>query len=561
LRSFDNLFVEAITDPRSFIAKLQDQDENTRRNAADVLKQMSTIDKGLLPPMMDYLSKPLPFSNQDVVILAIGKIGPEAEAAVPLLVERLIHFNEPVRQAAEVSLKKIDPEWVTNQEVKKSVPQLIKKIGEAHPNVDGFIEKLVLRIGLTKEHVPLLTGLLKHRSPHVPYIAIKLLRPFGPDAEEAIPEMVRFLKDPVESNRIFTAETMAALNPDWMKNPQTEAATQDLLQRLRSQVPHEKEAAALTIAYIGPPAKHILPDMLRGLLDKNPKVREHLLAGFKRMGPEAMPLLLQQLDEADPAMQPVIRKAVLAVGAIPKAVNAESIGVLSSKYAILREEAATSFGSLGPAAKDAIPALLRTLGDRDFRVREAARTALNAIDPNWSQHPGISQVVAEFSKGLQNPDAQVRVSILHGLRSLETAAKEAIPDVAKLLVDADPATRDGARETLKRLAAEWWTHPRIKDATPELRKGLASKDWRVREAAAATLGTIGSSAKEVIPELIKSLADPELAVREAVVKTLGEYSAEAKEAIPELERTEREDPSPFVRNAASAALKRIRSDP
>jgi hypothetical protein len=58
------------------------------------------------------------------------------------------------------------------------------------------------------------------------------------------------------------------------------------------------------------------------------------------------------------------------------------IEALKDRESDVRWSAAIGLGYFGARAKDAIPALQAAQGDRDARVREAARVALSRIDPS-----------------------------------------------------------------------------------------------------------------------------------------------------------------------------------
>jgi HEAT repeat protein len=55
------------------------------------------------------------------------------------------------------------------------------------------------------------------------------------------------------------------------------------------------------------------------------------------------------------------------------------IAVLKDEDSELRASAATALGGIGPAAKEAVPALSVALKDKDKRVREIAASALRKI--------------------------------------------------------------------------------------------------------------------------------------------------------------------------------------
>ena len=58
------------------------------------------------------------------------------------------------------------------------------------------------------------------------------------------------------------------------------------------------------------------------------------------------------------------------------------VGALRSKVGTDRGNAAYHLSLIGPAAKDAVPALELQAKDTDEYARQSARTALNKIDPD-----------------------------------------------------------------------------------------------------------------------------------------------------------------------------------
>jgi HEAT repeat protein len=57
--------------------------------------------------------------------------------------------------------------------------------------------------------------------------------------------------------------------------------------------------------------------------------------------------------------------------------------------AAVRREAAGALERFGPAAKEAVPALVAALADRDFPVVLAVRDALKRIDPEAARKAGV----------------------------------------------------------------------------------------------------------------------------------------------------------------------------
>jgi len=192
-------------------------------------------------------------------------------------------------------------------------------------------------------------------------------------------------------------------------------------------------------------------------------------------------------------------------------------------------------------------------------------------------------------KALENDNTQgLAVEVI---RRLGPRAKDAVPKLILELDDTDPEYR---REVEFALAA---IGPDAKEAVPALIKHLGTEETRVRYVACYALGNIGPAAKDAVPALQKNLqgddkflkmasvwallhiqpedkplkvaavpllvaalkdAETDLAKEEAAI-ALGAIGAPtANLAIPELENLAKESQSPAVREAAEAALKKLK---
>jgi HEAT repeat protein len=97
-------------------------------------------------------------------------------------------------------------------------------------------------------------------------------------------------------------------------------------QDLNDLSPNVRREAVRALAHFGPAA---LPFLMRAARDNGPGVQTEVATVVSRMGPVAVPALVDALGEPDTAMQ---------------------------HFAI------TTLSAMGPEAKDAVPALLQTLG-------------------------------------------------------------------------------------------------------------------------------------------------------------------------------------------------------
>jgi hypothetical protein len=97
---------------------------------------------------------------------------------------------------------------------------------------------------------------------------------------------------------------------------------------------------------------------------------------LEKLGPEAMPLLQQAINHQDLYVR---REAAIALGDLgPEAVPV-LMQALDDESSQIRRTVAYLLEKVGPEALEAVPALIRLLGDEDEHVRSAAEGALKAI--------------------------------------------------------------------------------------------------------------------------------------------------------------------------------------
>ncbi|MDB6063948.1 MAG: repeat protein [Pedosphaera sp.] len=109
---------------------------------------------------------------------------------------------------------------------------------------------------------------------------------------------------------------------------------------------------------------------------------------------------------------------------------------------------AIAFGCVGPAAEEAIPMLLRSLGDAKPSSRECAIVALGGI------HARPEIVLPPLIKCLSDQDVSVKWYAALAVGYFGPDAKLAVPDLLKLLSDSDARLRDQAKDSLKKIDPE-----------------------------------------------------------------------------------------------------------
>lgn len=236
------------------------------------------------------------------------------------------------------------------------------------------------------------------------------------------------------------------------------------------------------------------------------------------------------------------RRRLKAGGAAAVPVLAAIVETKSTDWgsATVRVTAADLLAEMGPAAADAIPALINALSDPDAAVRSRAAEALGVVGP------GNAQVVAALTAQLKTPEAR---SAARGLARCGAAALAASDALIALLENADPDIRWNALRTLGKIRAT--------ASIPKVVVMLNDPDDQVREHAAEALGDMGPAASTTVPALMAALQDKYMKVRRDAARSLGQIGPAAQAALPALKALAKDDPEEMVRQEAAGAIKRL----
>ena len=272
-----------------------------------------------------------------------------------------------------------------------------------------------------------------------------LRKRFGPRTPD-LRDLVSALRDPDAEVRAAAAWSIGAASGG--REPAgAEAALPRLAEVLRDEQETVRAAAARALGALGLTAKATAPALLAVLDDPRADVRAVAALALARME--------------------------LSPGAVPSLVHS-----LGSRDDYVRGFAAWSLGNLGPAAQDAVPALVQALGVDD--TASVAAAALARIGP---------------------------------------AAAQAVPALAADLHGREAGRRWRAARTLGRIG------PLAEAAVPELRAALRDPNEAVRAHAARALGRIGAAARPAAADLQRATGDSDAGVR-----------AEARQALERLTR-------------------------
>ena len=411
---------------------------------------------------------------------------------------------------------------------------------------------------------------------------------------------LRALVEAVERSHFEAAR--AALKTLAEAAPNDEKALRAVIKTVRH---HEdwrlRENAAFRLGKMEPPSQKALKPLIRGLDDKNPRVRMkcvQALGAFGAEAREAVPALLRCLEDERCALWVVITlgkigpDAAVAGPALAKRLSSEDVDMrthaavalgrvqpkgpegLAALIAMLEEEdrgtrqaAARTLGMLGSAAAPAVPALIRAL-DQPNDLSQSSRYDVNDLG-------SIEPVAHEAARALGRigPAAHCAIPILAhprgcwkkaGIQALADIGPEGIPPLIALL-------RRDRHETNKQVVAALATVGRASIPAlfeevralseelgdPPVVRGQTDQDaesWNRMEHVSAriqeALETIG---EPVVPPLLESLDDPCPWVRKIAFSALRDIQPEDRRWYQRCQR-HFAGPDPNMRACAAAAL-------
>jgi HEAT repeat protein len=233
-----------------------------------------------------------------------------------------------------------------------------------------------------KAVVNVMTDCLKDKDPQVRAAVAEALGRVGDEARGAIPRLVPMLKDPDAGVRLAAAFALGRIGP--------EAATTvpDLVEVLiKDADANVRKEAARAFAFLGYDAKGAIPALGKALReDKSEEVRQQTaLALGKMRGEDVSPVVPNMVEAMKKDSDKNVR--IFVVHALGNTLGdglrtyvkdlAEQLGKDAEgdvRLAICQE-----LGALGPAAKEALPALNRAVTDVQLSVRDAAKAAVKKV--------------------------------------------------------------------------------------------------------------------------------------------------------------------------------------
>ncbi|MFQ5811721.1 MAG: HEAT repeat domain-containing protein [Anaerolineae bacterium] len=201
---------------------------------------------------------------------ALEQIGPHREL-LSTLIEALQDEKWRVRQRAALELGKQGPA------AREAIPILVEALKDNERRVREAVAQALVKIG-PDTVLPLIEA-LQDRNWGVRHNAAWVLGKIGPDARDAVPALIEALQDENE----------------------------DVRQR-----------SAWALGEMGPDAKDAVPALIEALGDVKAPVRAAAVTVIENLGPEAVPALIEALQDEDWNVRQTATEALQEIGEVPE---------------------------------------------------------------------------------------------------------------------------------------------------------------------------------------------------------------------------------------------------
>jgi HEAT repeat protein len=304
-------------------------------------------------------------------------------------------------------------------EAKDAVPALWTALKSSDGTVRAEAAAALFRIdNQPKAAIDVLSDLVQGRDLEARRRALWALHDIGPAAKDAVPALCKaILKEPDQTLRYNFAEALGKIRsrPD-LAVPALQKTLTDSEWIVRSYAAH-------ALGEFGADAKSAIPALTNALKDPDGHIRV-----------SAALALWQVSDKTEPSLG-----VLIACLKIPK------------EHDYVPDAAAGALGKMGPAAKDAIPALNDLLADK-HAWRGSRIAAAGAL---WRVARDSKAAMPVFLKELQDPMLSPNESdtsrMFAVLEDMGPHAKEAIPRLRKLVEQGSPELREAAAKLLTKI--------------------------------------------------------------------------------------------------------------
>jgi HEAT repeat protein len=496
---------------------MQRFEENQRIKG--VVLRWDSLDAGTRKNALPDLVRAWQLNDDDVrasATIALGNAGPDA---LPLLRSAVKSKDDEIRGYAVWAL------GIMGSPAHPALDSVRECLKDKSPRVRNIAIFAVRRVAAQPEEaVPVIAPLLADSDPEVRETAGQTLASFG---KPAVSELRSMLKLDALDVRKLAVATLGMIGPDAVD------AVPDLVAMLRDPQSELHGDALDSLASIGAPAVPALTAAVKQ--EEDPSLRKQSILALGRVGKPAIPVLGGALTDKDPSVR---LQAVTALGQTGPDAVATIAKAFGDEDAEVRQEAARVLGTMSKNDPGVVPALVKALRDPAAPVRNQATLSLQAIRPD------AETVLNELIPLLEDKTLDIR---LVAIRFLGEFGVPAVPKLVGLLKDPEPAVWREASSTLEKLPAP------EKVLFPALVPLVTDENVSARQNAVNILWRCGPPA---MPLLLEALKDKAPTVRLAAVRSLDKVTADSKVVFPALVQA-LDDEHPAVRGSAASTLGRF----
>ena len=517
---------------------------------------------------------------------AVGLIGEDARTAIPAIL-KLLGDTDPlvVTQAAAAlaAIREDDGRATIPAADAATYATVVEPLAKTSVHPDGRARRAAVRAlrryKSLAELGPIVSKQLADADPGVLMSALQTLSDMGDDA---VPFLLEAMKDP--KSRYWAEVALAELGAE-------AAPAADVLAQAAEEGPAEERLQAiLALASIGEPAAAAAPAVIKALDADDAALRLPAAFALGRMKAAPGTESLKKAAAGDDAfLGSVAAWALARIHPDDKQLVGEALDRLRKGLAHpdpdARAACANGLSDLAAAATGDVRGQLaedfvRLLADSDPKANRAAGAALirlgdaavpklrekiadpalrlNAMSILAAMGPAAKPALSELVKALGESDAECRGEAAVAVAALGADAAEAVAPLQQLLSDA--STADGLRYAAAYALGK--IGPAAAAAGPTLKELAQSQDELMATVAAwAGLKVNPGDASQfeaAIPLLRRALRGDREMVRLEAAVALGDIGPAAASAVPILELVSEDDPVKQVREAAAAALVKVR---
>jgi hypothetical protein len=216
--------------------------------------------------------------------------------------------------------------------------------------------------------------------------AAHALAVLGSEAKDALPELVAALQDPSAEVRWAAAQALGRIGAP---------AVPVLLTTLTNQDPSLRQLAIHSLGTAGTNAAPAAAQLFERVLEPNAAIPDAAVYALSRVGPTALPMILEQFASEDLARRAAAARVVRYMNTPPRQILRRLVGFCTNTAPDLRQHAFQSLASLRLDHPFAIATCVRGLDDPVPAVRIAAATALTSTR-SWMTNASFAALTMRF---------------------------------------------------------------------------------------------------------------------------------------------------------------------